>query len=42
MIPNQKYINKWLNERNIVLAPNFAEQLCEYAKRYKRELFNLK
>lgn len=40
MIPNQKYINEWLNERNITLAPSFAEQLRNYAELYKKGIIS--
>lgn len=33
---NYKYINEWLEQRNIRLAAGFAETLRRYAKEYKR------
>lgn len=38
MSENRKYINTWLSEHNISLEPVFADQLREYAERFKKNM----
>lgn len=41
MIPNQKYINQWLAERNITVERGFAEKFRSYVSLYKNHNLNL-
>lgn len=37
-MPDYRYINAWMRERNICLSPGFAENLKELAEAYKKNV----
>lgn len=37
-MPDYKYVNEWMAERNIVLAPGFADNLKGLANAYKKNM----
>lgn len=37
-MPDYKYIDRWMAQRDIILAPGFAENLRAYAEMYKKNM----
>lgn len=37
-MPDYRYISAWMGERNLILAPGFAEKLRGLAETYKKNM----